>query len=70
MTNPRVVPFPEPHKVKAEGMDMEEMYIGNTRVLVDTSYVDNRTPDQAQKDLMMLREAVWALLDETQEEAV
>lgn len=70
MKTPRLVPFPLPHKHKAEGMNMEELYIGNTRILIDTSYVDERSPEQEHKDLMMLREAVWSLLDDVQGEAV
>jgi hypothetical protein len=54
---------------KSEGMNMDEihMQLGNTKVIIDLSYVNNRTEEQKQVDKAMLSEAVWNLYDEMDE---
>jgi hypothetical protein len=65
----RVVPINPPHKVVPEGMNMDEihMQLGNTKVIIDLSYVNNRTEEQKQVDKAMLSDAVWNLYDEMEE---
>lgn len=46
-----------------EPMEIIE-YIGNTKIIIDTSYVDNRTPEQVKIDDERIADAAWAIVDE------
>lgn len=38
--------------------------IGNTSIIIDTSYIDNRTPEQAKIDDERVADAAWAIVEE------
>lgn len=61
----RVVPLHPPHNhIRGDRMEMK---LGNTIVRFDDSYIRSRTPEQEQKDLEALDEAMWLIADELYE---
>lgn len=61
-----VVPSPKEHRHIPRGnvpMHITKRY-GNTTVIIDTSYIDNRTPEQYEADNERVVEAAWAIIDE------
>ncbi len=59
-----VVPQSIPHKHKAGVDRMITRRNGNALIMIDESYIENRTEEQHQLDLEQLQDAAWAIIDE------
>lgn len=44
-------------------MENKEYMIGRTKVIINYSYVNSRTPEQEKLDDQMLSEAVWLMCE-------
>mgnify|MGYP001176712709 CR=1 FL=1 len=52
------------HTHNAGGDHMIVRKNGNTTVIIDESYIQNRTEEQYRRDYEQLQEAAWAIIDE------
>lgn len=59
-----VVPQTIPHTHKAGGDRMITRRNGNALIMIDESYIENRTAEQYALDLEQLQEAAWSIIDE------
>lgn len=52
------------HTHMPRGESMVEYQIGRSRVMIDTSYIDSRTPEKYEEDNEKVVVAAWAIIDE------
>lgn len=63
MSNNKVVHLPNRHTL-TRGDEMIVYQLGKTTVIIDESYVLNKTPEQAKADQEALDASMWAIADE------
>lgn len=64
MPKTNVVHSLKPNRLNQGGDTVIEYMSGNAKIIIDESYIQNRTPEQYQADYERLQEAAWAIIDE------